>query len=228
MFPLPVSWRFLAFPLLRIQRNRTTFCACQTFRHVSEKRKHVISSCESWLMFFSLILYLTCCCVNPRDIIQYINSCFKSTLLDEKKKKKLHFLIASKIVWEFSETKFLNICPSTEYFFSQIFLYSSFISLMLPLFIEWVFLVRLTHKHRETILGKFADCSFSNGILHLIRWRVKWFYILFLSTFFLKLLFSTPHSLLMLLWCTVRTSVIKPDYYLKLRSFPRQLTHTVK
>ena len=136
-------------------------------------------------MFFSLILYLTCCCVNPRDIIQYINLCFKSTLLDEKK-KKLHFLIASKIVWEFSDTKFLNICPSTEYFFSQIFEYSSFISLMLPLFIEWVFLVWLTHKHRETILGKCADCSFSNGILHLIRWRVKWFYILFLSTFFFE------------------------------------------
>ena len=35
MFPLAVSWRLLAFPLLRIQRNRTTFCSC--FRHVSAK-----------------------------------------------------------------------------------------------------------------------------------------------------------------------------------------------
>ena len=35
MFPLAVSRRLLAFPLLRIQRNRTTFCSC--FRHVSAK-----------------------------------------------------------------------------------------------------------------------------------------------------------------------------------------------
>ena len=35
MFPLAVSRRLLAFPLLRIQQNWTTFCSC--FRHVSAK-----------------------------------------------------------------------------------------------------------------------------------------------------------------------------------------------